>query len=568
MADASFEILIDAQANGVDVAAAKVAELSDKILASDKAAKDASNAVAEAAAAYTRLEGVYIGLLKESDKLAQAQDLLGSKLARAQKAGDDTAIKKLTAAMADLADKQALVANRTERVKAAMAAKAETADNARRAVESVAEAQEATAKSAEHLGTATGNAAKLLKGLAKYNPNELAEGFGKIGGPLGRAAQLLTEQVVLYKKISTGSAGAFGAGTILALKMGNALIFASTAAAGLAAGLLGVAAGFAGSEEERAAFTAGIAKAKAGFKALFQGISLAPVLSAFERVVGLLDAGSASGRALKAILETLLVPIIGSFEDFGVAVERAFLMAEISLLEFMLQWKKGQGGLAGDVKATVEVLKGLWEATKILFDGILFAGNIVAMVIATVAAGFAFVVAGVLAGLAVVTGAITAFVGVLTGDFDLFDLGVNMTTGLVAGITSAAGQVLESLHSVVSGAVDGAKKFLGIASPSKLLAEMGGYTAEGFTVGVEQKAPEAATALEAMVTPPPPSNASPGAAANGAQGAGGSSSSANLSGTTFNFYGVQGAEDARAKFEETLLKVLDGAHAQLGGAGA
>jgi phage-related protein len=545
MAEASFEIAISAQTDGVQVAAARVSELSAKILSSDKAARVATTSVEEAASAYKKLEGVYVGLLKQSEKLEVSQDSLQKKLARATAAGDEAKVKALTEALQTLADKQAQVAARTEKVKGMFEEKAAILDIVR------------------------GKSNKTSEALA-VNANELAEGFGKLGGPFGRIAQQLTDQAVLYKKIQAGSGGALGLGTITAIKLGNALAYAATAGAGLVAGLVGAASAFAGTDEERAQFTAGLAKAKAGFKALFSGISLAPILSAFERIVGLLDASSASGRALKAILETLLGPIIGQFDDFGAAVERAILQAEVAFFEFLVSWKTGQAGLGADMRATVQVLKGLWEATKILFDGLAAVGAVLVAVISAVGVGFATVGTAVLAALAVVTGAITAFVGLLTGDFDLFQIGVDMVTGLAGGILSAGGKVIESLTGVVSGAVDSAKKFLGIASPSKLLAGVGMNTAEGYAQGVEQGTPEAATAVEAMATPPPAlstagSNAGQGAGPN--QG-GATSGGANLSGNTFNFYGVQGAEDARARFEETLLKILDGTVAQLGGASA
>jgi hypothetical protein len=253
-----------------------------------------------------------------------------------------------------------------------------------------------------------------------------------------------------------------------------------------------------------------------------------------------------------------------------VAVERAILMAEIAFFEFLLSWRTGQAGLGADMRATVQVLKGLWESTKILFDGLAAVGLVIAAVGAGIAYVFAVVGTAAAAGLAVVVGAFTALYGFLTGNVDLFDVGVNMMTGLVQGIMSVGGQVVGALKGVVTDAVDGAKKFLGIASPSKLLAGIGMHTAEGYAQGVEQGAPEAATAVEAMATPPPALGNAGANAAQNANSAQGSTSSAapNLSGNTFNFYGVQGAEDARAKFEETLLKILDGTVAQLGGASA
>ncbi len=142
--------------------------------------------------------------------------------------------------------------------------------------------------------------------------------------------------------------------------------------------------------------------------------------------------------------------------------------------------------------------------------------------------------------------------------FSLAEVGSNIITGLVNGITSAGPAVLKALGGVVQGAVDGAKKLLGIASPSKVFAEIGGFTAEGMAVGVEGATGDVQGALETMVSPPEVKAAS----AEVGSGGGG----ANLAGAVFNFYGVEGAEDARAKFEETLTRVLEGDVTKLGAA--
>jgi hypothetical protein len=64
------------------------------------------------------------------------------------------------------------------------------------------------------------------------------------------------------------------------------------------------------------------------------------------------------------------------------------------------------------------------------------------------------------------------------------------------------------------------------------------------------------SSLETMVAPPkvePPTAIGVGA------GAGGSgSSSVDLSGATFNFYGVKDAESSVSAFEEALTRVLEG----------
>lgn len=202
---------------------------------------------------------------------------------------------------------------------------------------------------------------------------------------------------------------------------------------------------------------------------------------------------------------------------------------------------------------------------------------------------------------------------------DFKQIGVDMMLGVAKGITSAAKFVVSAVSDAMSGALSTAKKVLGIQSPSKEFASVGEDTGAGMVKGVDDTAPDVDRAVREMAEPPsdirrvaavpapitdvgnddimraaPPSNTNsretigqgpaltrvddargntvrrprddrdpPGAPAvsSPAQGA---SSTANLQGSTFNFYGVEGAEDAEARFAEMLTKVVEGDAAQLG----
>ncbi len=101
---------------------------------------------------------------------------------------------------------------------------------------------------------------------------------------------------------------------------------------------------------------------------------------------------------------------------------------------------------------------------------------------------------------------------------------------------------------------------LGIASPSKVFAEIGGYTGEGMAEGVEDSSGGVHSALTSMVEPPAVSRAS--ASAGGGSAGGGAAP--NFDGAIFNFHGVKDAADAADKFGEVLLRILEGDVASLG----
>lgn len=81
--------------------------------------------------------------------------------------------------------------------------------------------------------------------------------------------------------------------------------------------------------------------------------------------------------------------------------------------------------------------------------------------------------------------------------FDLAGAGEQLIQGFIDGIASMAGSVIDAVGSVVSDAIDWAKGLLGIASPSKVFAEIGEYTMEGMARGIEGAAPEAVAAASA-----------------------------------------------------------------------
>lgn len=68
---------------------------------------------------------------------------------------------------------------------------------------------------------------------------------------------------------------------------------------------------------------------------------------------------------------------------------------------------------------------------------------------------------------------------------DLVEIGKNIIQGLMNGITGMAKGLLDSVTGVVSGAVDGVLGFLGIKSPSRLMMDVGGDTAKGLQLGIE-----------------------------------------------------------------------------------
>ena len=66
----------------------------------------------------------------------------------------------------------------------------------------------------------------------------------------------------------------------------------------------------------------------------------------------------------------------------------------------------------------------------------------------------------------------------------LLSAGGDMIQGFINGIWNKAGSVASAATSVVKGGVDAVLNFLGIRSPSRLMMKYGGYTGEGFALGI------------------------------------------------------------------------------------
>lgn len=77
-------------------------------------------------------------------------------------------------------------------------------------------------------------------------------------------------------------------------------------------------------------------------------------------------------------------------------------------------------------------------------------------------------------------------------------LGTAIIDGIIAGITGGQSSVVDAITSVASGAIDAAKATLGIASPSKVFADIGHNVSAGFGKGVAANSNAAISATTAM----------------------------------------------------------------------
>lgn len=90
-------------------------------------------------------------------------------------------------------------------------------------------------------------------------------------------------------------------------------------------------------------------------------------------------------------------------------------------------------------------------------------------------------------------GAVSGFAG------QMASAGMDLIQGIVNGIGDAAGWVASKIQEVCGNALGALKSFFGIASPSKLMAEMGRYIVQGLAGGIEDDGKLAVRAMDSAM---------------------------------------------------------------------
>ncbi len=313
------------------------------------------------------------------------------------------------------------------------------------------------------------------------------------------------------------------------------------------------------------------------WKSRFAGINLDPFLDGLGVLVGMFEKGHPLAEAFGLGVEGAINPIGDLFLQAAYGVEAFALGFAIQLTKMYLAAKpaiKWLGELFGASEGTalLDTLAKIGEVAAIVAlvigGGLALAFGVVGGMFAfaaSVAAGFALAVYGVVNTMIAVGQGLYAIGAIVVEQTLKFaTLGYDLMMGLVSGIMSAVGAVVTAVSDAVGAAIVAAKEVLGIASPSKVFAEIGTNTADGFTSGVEAGTPEAQGSMAAMVGP----DGAAGGASTGAQASagGGGTRSLNFAGATFNFHGVKNAENARDLFSEMLTRLFEDDADSLGGA--
>ena len=203
--------------------------------------------------------------------------------------------------------------------------------------------------------------------------------------------------------------------------------------------------------------------------------TLIPVV--MPAIQSIFDAVQSTFPAIQAVIETALGVVEGVWNAVWPAIQ-AVLETVFSVISGVVSTV--MGAISAVITAVMQVISGDWEG----------AWNTISSFLSGVWESMKSTVSGA------IDGVIQFFIDLpgnildALGDFGslLVSAGGDLIDGLINGIKGAAGAVGDMLLGIVDDAIGGVLSFLGIASPSKLMAEIGGYTMEGFTVGVDRQA--------------------------------------------------------------------------------
>jgi hypothetical protein len=255
-----------------------------------------------------------------------------------------------------------------------------------------------------------------------------------------------------------------------------------------------------------------IQKVREGVMSLFDkmGPAVRPFMQAVKELFGQFSKGGGAINALKPIVTAVLTTLF-SWATKGVQAITSIVKAFT-----------GAGKAGGMFSGVVSVMKGVFTILMTIGKAVaaplmtvaslfklIFSNALVLNGLKTIFTVIAAFIGSIIVGIGLLVGAI-AFLGSMIASAIAAVVGlaasgvaaaVGFIDGLIDGITGGAGGVIGAITNLASSAVGAFKAALGIASPSKVMAEMGGHTATGFAEGVDDGADKAQGAMDKMVTP-------------------------------------------------------------------
>lgn len=152
--------------------------------------------------------------------------------------------------------------------------------------------------------------------------------------------------------------------------------------------------------------------------------------------------------------------------------------------------------ISGFVRVVSSVAQYMAQAlSRVISGGAQWVSGIVSAMsnfVSSVISGFVNAVSQVQSGMQRAYSTIVGFVG------QFASAGMDLMRGLVQGIMNGMSWVVNAARNVAKSAVNAAKSALGIHSPSRVFKEIGGYTMQGFGIGIDKEGRSVVSGMGSM----------------------------------------------------------------------
>lgn len=131
-----------------------------------------------------------------------------------------------------------------------------------------------------------------------------------------------------------------------------------------------------------------------------------------------------------------------------------------------------------------------------------FASQLVSSITSAMSQFVSAITSGAQQALSAITSGVSQMIAAVTnGASQMASAGADFVMGFVNGVTGMIDDAVAAVTKMASSAVDAAKKFLKIGSPSKVMKQIGQWMTQGFALGIEKDIPKVQTAVQRMLRP-------------------------------------------------------------------
>lgn len=300
-------------------------------------------------------------------------------------------------------------------------------------------------------------------------------------------------------------------------------------------------------------------------QSLFEKLKIGVLLGALQKLVGLLDETSESGKAIREVFGAFAQPFANAVETVLPYVEALFeglIAGGLLVVLMVLKLKNAFSGLIpASLTKNIDWIQGTFYVAAGVVIGLALAFGLLATAVLLLALPFLTVVGLIalfVAGLIMAVDTIVGWVDEVSTAFDEVDfsaIATDIIDGLIGGLKDGAAALFAAFTDLAKGGYEAFKNAIASKSPSKLFRAAGQTIPQGVALGVEDETPEVKGALSAMASPEDMGAAGTG----GRRGAGGDGSASGNRTYYITINAGSTDELLEESFGRRFMRILDGA---------